>query len=157
MNDTDGLVTAIYARRSLDQDVPEEHRSVTRQADHARRFADTKGMVVNEEAVIVDDAISGAEFEARPGFVRLMTMLKPKPPFQALIVSEESRLGRETIETSWVIKQFIQAGVRVFCYMEGGRERRLDSPTDKILLTFTAYADELEREKARSRAYDAAL
>ena len=37
------------------------------------------------------------------------------------------------------------AGVRVFFYLED-RERTLDSPTDKIMLSLTAFADELERE-----------
>src|SRR4051812_34063617 len=37
------------------------------------------------------------------------------------------------------------------------RERTLDSPTDKIMLSLTAFADELEREKARQRTYDAML
>ena len=49
-----------------------------------------------------------------------------------------------------------QAGVRVFFYLED-RERTLDSPTDKIMLSLTAFADELEREKARQRTYDAML
>ena len=48
------------------------------------------------------------------------------------------------------------AGVRVFFYLED-RERTLDSPTDKIMLSLTAFADELEREKARQRTYDAMI
>src|SRR5262249_13172661 len=36
-------------------------------------------------------------------------------------------------------------------------ERTLDSPTDKIMLSLTTFADELEREKARQRTYDAML
>ncbi len=69
-------------------------------------------------------------------------------------MSEESRLGREAIETAYALKQLVQAGVRVFFYLED-RERTLDSPTDKIMLSLTAFADELEREKARQRTYDA--
>jgi len=42
----------------------------------------------------------------------------------------------------------------VFFYMEN-RERTLDSPIDKIMLSLTTFADELEREKARQRTYDA--
>ena len=42
----------------------------------------------------------------------------------------------------------------VFFYLED-RERTLNSPTDKIMLSLTSYADELEREKARQRTYDA--
>lgn len=68
----------------------------------------------------------------------------------------ESRLGREAIETAYALKQLVQAGVRVFFYFED-RERTLDSPTDKIMMSLTAFADELEREKARQRTYDAML
>ena len=69
-------------------------------------------------------------------------------------MSEESRLGREAIETAYALKQLVTAGVRVWFYLED-RERTLDSPTDKIMLSLTAFADELEREKARQRTYDA--
>jgi DNA invertase Pin-like site-specific DNA recombinase len=83
-----------------------------------------------------------------------MNALKPKPAFQVLVMSEESRLGREAIETAYALKQLVQAGVRVFFYLED-RERTLDSPTDKVMLPLTAFADELEREKARQRTSDA--
>ena len=51
--------------------------------------------------MFVDDGISGAEFANRPGFLRLMNAVKPRPSFQVLIMSEESRLGREAIETAY--------------------------------------------------------
>ena len=83
-----------------------------------------------------------------------MNALKPIPRFQVLIMSEESRFGREAIETAYALKQLVTAGVRVFFYLED-RDSTLDDPTDKIMLSLTAYADELEREKARQRTYDA--
>ena len=145
----------IYARKSTDQNgVADDQRSVRRQVDHARQYAAGKGWTVDEASVFVDEGISGAEFAARPGFVRLMNVLKPHPPFQVLIMSEESRLGREAIETAYALKQLVQAGARVFFYLED-RERTLDSPTDKIMMSLTAFADELEREKARQRTTDA--
>ena len=146
---------AIYARKSTDQTrVVDGERSVTRQVDHARAYAESKGWTIAEEHVYVDDGISGAEFSNRPGFLRLMNALKPRPAFDILVMSEESRLGREQIETSYALKQLVQAGVRIFFYLED-RERTLDSPTDKVLLSLTAFADELEREKARQRTKDA--
>src|ERR1700704_741921 len=149
------MITAIYARKSNDQSaIADEQKSVARQVDHARAYADRKGWIVDDAYVYVDDGISGAEFANRPGFLRLMTALKPRPPFQILIMSEESRLGREAIETAYALKQLVTAGVRVFFYLED-RERTLDSPTDKIMMSLTAFADELEREKARQRTYDA--
>ena len=107
-----------------------------------------------EEHVYADEGISGAEFLKRPGFLRLMNALKPPAPFQILIMSEESRLGREQIETAWALKQIMDAGVRVFFYLED-RERTLDSAMDKVMLSLTNFAAEMEREKARQRTYDA--
>ena len=140
---------AIYARKSTDQvGVRDAERSVTRQVDHARAYAAQKGWRVADEHIYVDDGISGAEFAHRPGFVRLMNALKPSPPFHALIMSEESRLGREAIETAYALKQLVTAGVRVWFTLED-RERTLDSPTEKIMLSLTAFADELERESGK--------
>ena len=58
---------------------PSRARSSTRAAYAAR-----KGWTVADEHVYVDDGISGAEFANRPGFLRLMNALKPRPPFQVL-------------------------------------------------------------------------
>lgn len=146
---------AIYVRKSTDQNgVSDEQKSVARQIEHGRAYAQRKGWTVSDDHVYVDDGISGAEFAARPGFCRLMNAVKPRAPFQFLIMSEESRLGREAIETAYALKQLVRAGVRVFFYLED-RERTLDSPTDKIMMSLTAFADELERERARVRTYDA--
>ena len=151
------MIAAIYARKSTEQaGVADEQRSVSRQVEHARAYAQRKGWTIDEGAVFVDDGISGAEFATRPGFLRLMNALKPRPSFDVLIMSEESRLGREAIETAYALKQIVTAGVRVFFYLED-RERTLDSPTDKIMLSLTTFADELEREKARQRTYDAMI
>ena len=149
------MQAAIYARKSTDQSgVADEAKSVTRQIEHATAYAQQKGWTVADAHVYVDDGISGAEFAKRPGFLRLMNALKPRPPFDVLIMSEESRLGREQIETAYALKQITTSGVRVFYYLDD-RERTLDSPTDKIMQSLTAFADELEREKARQRVHDA--
>src|ERR671912_710263 len=148
------MVAAIYARKSTDQSaVADEAKSVTGQIDHATAYA-TARATVPEACIFVDDGMSGAEFANRAGFVRLMAALKPRPPFQVLIMSEESRLRREAIETAYALKQLITAGVRVFFYLEN-RQRTFDSPTDKLLMSVTAFADELERQKAGLRVYDA--
>src|SRR5215471_14800425 len=101
---------AIYARKSTDQsDRDAEAKSVTRQIDHATAYATRKGWAVVDEHIYVDDGVSGAEFVKRPGLLRLMNALKPRPPFQILIMSEESRLGREQIETAYTLKQIMDA------------------------------------------------
>lgn len=52
------------------------------------------------------------------------------------------------------MKQLITSGVRVFCYLTDS-ERTLDSPIEKAILALQTMADEMEREKARQRTYDA--
>lgn len=149
------MIAAIYARKSTDQHGrAEEQKSVTRQIERARAFAEKKGWFVHAEHVYVDDGVSGAEFSNRPGFLRLMNALKPRAPFQVLVMSEESRLGRESIEVSYAMKTLVQAGVKVWLYLEN-RERTLDSPIDKVMLSLATFADELERERGRQRTYDA--
>jgi site-specific DNA recombinase len=46
--------------------------------------------------------------------------------------------------------------VRVFFYLEN-RERTLDTALDKVMMSLTGFASEVEREKARQRTYDALL
>jgi len=151
------MIAAIYARKSTEQNgVGDEEKSVTRQIEHAKAYAARKGWLVDDDHVYVDDGISGAEFIKRPGFIRLMNALSPRPPFQVLVMSEESRLGREQIETAYALKQITDAGVRVFFYLED-RERTLDNAMDKVMLSLTNFASEMEREKARQRTYDAML
>jgi hypothetical protein len=105
------MIAAIYARKSTEQTgTAEEARSVTRQIEHARAYVATKGWTVGEAHVYVDDGISGAEFAKRPGLVGLINALSPRPPFQVLVMSEEGRLGREQIETTYPLKQLITAG-----------------------------------------------
>ena len=151
------MIAAVYARKSTDQNgVADEEKSVVRQVERAKAYAAKKGWTVLSEYVFSDDGISGAEFERRPGLMALMGSLKPRPPFHVLIMSNVDRLGREQIETTYLLKQIIVAGVRMFDYMED-RERVLDSPTDKLLLAVTTYAAEMERHQARQRTRDALL
>jgi DNA invertase Pin-like site-specific DNA recombinase len=124
------IAAAVYARRSTEQNLPDEEKSIARQVERARAYAARKGWAVAEGQVYSDDGISGAEFQKRPGFLRLMNALRPRAPFQVLIMSEESRLGRESIEVAYALKQLAQAGVQVWLYLED-RERTIDSPIEQ--------------------------
>ncbi len=149
------MIVAIYARKSTDQGgVAGETRSVARQVEHAKAYAMKKGWTVAEDHVYVDDGVSGAEFANRPGFMRLMNVLTPQVPFDALVMSEESRLGREMVETMGALKQLVTAGVRVFYYLDD-KERTLDSPIEKAMMALETFGAELERDKARQRVTDA--
>ena len=141
------MIAAIYARKSPDHNgVADEARSVTRQVEHSRAYAERHGWTVADEHIFVDDRISGAEFKTRPGFVTLMNALTPRAPFDVLVVSELSRLGREQFETGYTLKRLSQAGVTVYSYLQD-REVLLDTATDKFLMS----AVNLERDLRRQR------
>lgn len=49
----------IYVRKSNDQNLPDEEKSVTRQLERARAYAFRKGWDVLDDHVYADDGISG--------------------------------------------------------------------------------------------------
>jgi len=102
------MVAGCYARKSTDEgDKAADAKSVVRQVQRAREFAAKKGWQFNENFVFTDDGISGAEFAKRPGLNNLLNAIKGKHRPGALIVSEQSRLGRDTIRTLAVIQAII--------------------------------------------------
>jgi DNA invertase Pin-like site-specific DNA recombinase len=149
------MIAAIYARKSTAQTgMSEDARSVERQKSRARAYAADRGWTVADEHVYEDDGISGAEFDRRPGFQLLKETLKRRSPFQYLIVMDASRLGRESIETAHILKQFSLAGVRIFSYLDD-QEILMDGLMDKMKLAFTGLMDEGERYRAQQRTFDA--
>ncbi len=151
------MIAAIYARKSTDQsDRHEDAKSVTRQAERAREFVRDHGWTIAEEPLYVDDGVSGAEFGARrPGLQALLAAVRQTPrPFDVLVVSEQSRLGRETLGTLVVIRQIQEAGVRIFSYLDD-REITLEEDTDEIQEFIRSWSSSQERRKASQRTREA--
>src|SRR3989475_11798182 len=138
---------AIYARKSTDQTVADQEKSVTRQVELAVACARTHGFEVPPEHIYVDDAISGAEFDRRPGLMRLLNTLRPQAPFAGLFMADKDRLGRGQFETNHILKQISVAGVRIFEYQKGGQEGRLEHPHDKLIMSGSNYAAQMESAK----------
>ena len=87
------IVAAIYARKSTEQTtVSDEQKSVARQLEHATAYAERKGWTVAPEFIFVDDGVSGAEFAARPGFVRLMNSICVLSSFPSNASRRQSRM-----------------------------------------------------------------
>ena len=149
------MIAAIYARKSTDQNVSDEEKSVARQVERARAYAERKGWTVAEEHVYVDDGISGAEFhEKRPRYLALMNALGQRAPFQVLIIMDQSRLGRSTREIPYTLGRIMDAGVRIFCYLSDS-ELQGSTQTDQFMLAAMAYVDGMHREQSRQRTRDA--
>jgi DNA invertase Pin-like site-specific DNA recombinase len=150
-----GLQFAVYARKSTEDARHEDHKSTTRQVAQATRYVEARGGTVLGDHVYVDEASSGAEFRGRSGLLRFLDVLKNGRPFNALVMMEDSRLGREQVETAYLRKQITDAGIRLFYYLDD-REARMDSALDKMMSNLNAFAAEVERERARQRCRDAA-
>ena len=66
----------IYARKSTEQTVTDDLKSIARHVEHARAYLQRKGQRVDQSQVYADDEISSPEFARRPGFLRLMNALR---------------------------------------------------------------------------------
>jgi DNA invertase Pin-like site-specific DNA recombinase len=118
------MIVAIYARKSTDQNIADEEKSVTRQVQRAAAYAQRKGWTVDPAYTFLDDGISGADFVRRDGYLRLVNALEPRPPFQVLVMMEQSRLGRSFDEVPYAIRRIAEAGVRIFFYLTDAPQGR---------------------------------
>src|SRR5262245_9268605 len=148
-------LAAIYARKSTEQQVADNAKSVARQVALARAFAARQGWSVPEEHVYIDDAISGAEYVKRPAYLRLMAALEPAPPFGALIVMEQSRLGRDTGRVLLAIEALEEAGVAIWSYQDGGRRISVADESDEVTATVAGLVDKMHKRQASARGREA--
>ena len=151
-----GLRFAVYARKSNEDARHEDHKSTTRQTEQAARYVERHGGAVLADHVYVDEDISGAEFQDRPGLLRFLNVLENGRPFNALVMMDDDRLGRDQYRLNYLLQQIVDKGARIFCYIDGGREIPLENETAKFMQSVRSFGAALEREKARQRARDAA-
>ncbi len=145
------MIAAIYARKSTDDsDRNEEARSTTRQVERATEYAIAKGWTVDPRHVYVDDAVSGAEWKHRPGFNALPR--SSRAPFGVLVVSELSRIGRDTVRVPYVVQQIEEAGVEIHSISRPCISVEANWPRCKRCCT---PCRSFERRRARQRTYDA--
>jgi DNA invertase Pin-like site-specific DNA recombinase len=127
---------AVYARKSDDSP-----SGVADQVQHARNFIVTKGWTVAEGAVFTDVDVSGGVFK-RPGLDALLAALGAKPrAFDAVVMMESSRLGREMAQTLALQMKITQAGVRIFHYQDGV-ELLVNTPTQKLVAQVNSFGAE---------------
>lgn len=130
---------AIYARKSHAQErVAAEAKSVTRQLENARTFAEGKGWTVIQS--FTDDAISGTEFEKRPGLQQVLAAAERKE-FDVLIVAEQKTLGREQFEVGYLLKRLSKLGVTLWGYLED-KQLTPRGGTEKLISSIQAFSDE---------------
>lgn len=136
-----------YSRESTEQNVSDDAKSVTRQRDLAREFAETKGWTVVSE--YADDGISGRR---KTKLVSRNKMLADAlaDTFDVLVVRDLDRLSRNDEELPGLIYTLRDAGVEVWCYADGAR---VDTKTalSRLQLNIKGFAGSTEAEKASDR------
>ena len=80
----------------------------------SRAYAVRKGWTVDPAHVYYDDNVSGAAYARLEQRNRLVEVCESGPPFQAVIVSEQSRLGRHMIESAHTIMRIADGGVCLY-------------------------------------------
>lgn len=145
------MIAAIYARKSTEQNVSEDAKSVTRQIEHARAFGEEKGWTILEE--YVDDGVSGALATKLTGRARMLAAAADEK-FAVLIVRDVDRLSRNDEELPGLIYSLRDSGVEVWSYTD---RMRVDTRTamSRGMLSLKATFAAAEREAAQVRTREA--
>jgi site-specific DNA recombinase len=145
------MICAVYARKSTEQQVADDAKSVTRQLQLARTFARSHEWEVLDE--YVDDGVSGALATKLTGRARMLAAATAEK-FSVLIVRDVDRLSRNDEELPGIIYSLRDAGVEVWSYAEGAR---VDTRTamSRGMLTMRATFAAAEREAGQQRTQEA--
>jgi DNA invertase Pin-like site-specific DNA recombinase len=151
------MIAAIYARKSTPQEgATGTSDSVDRQIEHARAYAERKGWTAPQEHVYFDDNASGAAWARLERRNRLVEACEAGAPFQVLVVSEQSRLGRHMIETAHLIMRITDSGVRIFSYLDDA-ELKVEDEVDQAMTVLKSFAAAVERRQGSRRVFDSAI
>src|SRR5215831_1940014 len=111
---------AIYARKSTEDDGPDDAKSCTRQVTGARRFIARQGWQLAESHIYADDGVSGALFANRAEFQRLMHDATAGA-FHAVVFFDLDRFGRDGQRTMAALHTLMDLNVQVWDYSTGQR------------------------------------
>ena len=128
---------AVYARVSTDK---QSQLSVADQIRKCRDDAPARKLVILEEHVYADEAMSGVGSD-RPAFQRMMrAAISPARPFEAILVDDTSRLSRNTEEMLGILRRLNSAGIQLIAVSQG-----IDSNDDQadVLVTVHGMVDSL--------------
>jgi site-specific DNA recombinase len=137
-----GLRCAIYGRFSSSMQRP---ASLEDQERNCREAVAAKGMVVEEQFVRNDHAISGKSMLNRDGINALVAAAKQRPrPFEYIVMDDTSRLGRNLGDVLKIHQTLKHHGVDLYFVSQ-----RLDSRDGNFhtMLTFLGMQDEQHLER----------
>lgn len=114
-------IAAIYARKSTEQDVADDAKSVTRQVDNAKAFAAAQGWVVDDRYIFIDDGVSGADTRRLRQRQRMMDLVQGACPFAVIVMQAQDRFSRRGGAEALLELQALASRVEVWCYADRKR------------------------------------
>lgn len=123
-----------------------DKQDTERQVRELTEYSNSKGYEIVQ---VIEERISGTKKNSeREGIQRLLEMSKPKK-FDILLISEISRLGRNTSETLQVLEHFNKQKISIFSLafgLETLNENGKENPLSMFLFTILSELARMERE-----------
>lgn len=137
---TEGRIRcAIYARTARAPGT----ESIEKQIMVCRSTAAEHDWLVNDEFIAVDEGTSGDTLVGGTGLRSLVALAKAEPrPFDFILCSESTRVGRNLADVSTTIQSLHDHGVHLYCAETGLDSRSVDW---QQLLIQSALTDEIYR------------
>jgi DNA invertase Pin-like site-specific DNA recombinase len=131
--------------------VSTEQQDYNRQIDDLTHYAETKGL--NVVGTIAEKISGAADNSKRPGIKELLQRAKKKE-FDAIVITEISRLGRKAIEMQKLIEEL--SSMKVCIYIQSHDIKTLDSngkrtPLVDFLIDIFLHLGQMERHFLQER------
>ena len=140
-----------YCRRSKNDDGKQQF-SLDVQADGCAEMIQRLGLGNAERVPYVDDGRAGDDFHTRAG---LRQMLSEAQRGDVIICRDQSRLGRDAIEVTLVIRDLVRdRGCRLYYYVTG-QEVQFANAIDQATTFIQGTGHQMELEAIRSRTREA--
>jgi site-specific DNA recombinase len=144
---TEAQRCALYARYSDELQNP---LSINQQIGKCREYAERHSLLVLNDHIYADEAISGAT-DDRQGLRRLLHAALQKPrPFDVILVDDTSRMSRDLANSLEIVKKMKFPGVRMVFVSQGFDT---SAPQMQTLLTVHGLVDSLYLEELAKKTY----
>lgn len=145
------MIVRIYLRRSKNDEGKQQY-SLDVQEAGCRDWLRASPFVSSKPVLYVDDGEASDEFVNRTGLRKLLTEAKPG---DVVICRDQSRLGRDAIEVTLVVRDLVRdRGCRLF-YYTSGHEVQFANAIDQAVTFIQGTGHQMELEAIRSRVREA--
>ena len=145
------MIVRTYRRRSKN-DEGKQQFSLDVQGAGCREFLARIGLADHAVVEYVDDGKTGDDFHSRVG---LRQLLAEAAPGDVIVCRDQSRLGRDAIEVTLVVRDLVRdRGCRLFYYVTG-QEVQFANAIDQATTFIQGTGHQMELEAIRSRTREA--